>query len=595
MAVHEGERQPSRTRILVCDPIHADGVDLLRNYAQVDIVEGAGLTRAGLEELIGHYHAVVVDSRTDLPASVIQRAEKLQIIARSGAGLDNVDVAAARQQAIEVINSPDANTIAVAEHTLALMLALARNLVAADLGVKSGRWDWAVLTGVGLAGKTLGIIGFGRIGRQVAQRARAFDMRIVVNQNRLTPELALTLGVEQLDLPDLLRQADFVTLHVPPRPSNVGMLHAGNLAWMKPTAYLINTSLGDTVDEAALLDALDQGRLAGAGLDMFGSGTDCGAALVRHPKVLATPHIGARTVDAQRKAAITVCERIVSVLRRQHVAQSLSLEVVPLEQVAPHEETHGRRVSNLVDRLVTDRRLVNPPIAARLNGKYIILDGATRVTAFRQLSYPHIILQVVDIQKQRVQLHTWYHVVRGGSVTNLLNLLRGVPGLRLAPLQDDAGCVPQLEQGALGCLITAAGQKFSLETASVEALDGADWMDVLNEMVRRYGEWGNVDRTLSTDIDQLGAQYPDLAGVFIFPQFSPQMILEMAAQGRTVPAGITRFVIPGRILRLNAPIDKLADQEPLARKRQWLDEFVREKLAYRQVRYYEEPVVLLDE
>ena len=279
----------------------------------------------------------------------------------------------------------------------------------------------------------------------------------------------------------------------------------------------------------------------------------------------------------------------------QQAAQALPLEVVPLDQVVPHEETHGRRVSDLVDRLVKDGRLINPPIAARLGDRYVILDGATRVTALRRLGYPHIILQVIEIHGPGVQLHTWFHAVGGGSVTNLLELLRGVPGLRLAPLQHDGDGYVSFESGALGCLITADRREYLLETTPPETLDGADWMDVLNKMVRRYGEWGNVDRTLNADIDLLAAQYQDLAGVFVFPQFSPGMILEMAIQGRTVPAGITRFIIPGRILRLNAPLAILANDEPLARKRQWLDELIREKVADRQVRYYEEPVVLLDE
>ena len=274
---------------------------------------------------------------------------------------------------------------------------------------------------------------------------------------------------------------------------------------------------------------------------------------------------------------------------------TLTLQVVPIELVTPHEAYHGRRVSELADRLVADGRLVNPPVAVAQDGKYIVLDGATRLTAFRHLGYPHIILQVVDMQKQQVQLHTWYHAVRGGRAENLLHLLRGVAGLALTPkpvaeLQNLA-----LAQGMLGYLITADQQGFLLEIAQPPQPDQGDWLDVLNRMVEAYGLWGNVERTLTTDIDLLIGQYPDLAALLIFPEFTPELILALAAQGRAIPAGITRFIIPGRILRLNAPLDKLAADEPLAVKRGWLDNLVREKLAYRQVRYYEEPVVLLDE
>jgi len=248
-------------------------------------------------------------------------------------------------------------------------------------------------------------------------------------------------------------------------------------------------------------------------------------------------------------------------------------------------------VTELSARLTADGRLINPPIAATLNGKYIILDGATRLTAFRHLGYPHIIVQVVDMDREPVQLHTWYHAVRGSSPADLVELLANVPGLtlRAAPLSELVAL--RLTPGSLGYLVAADRQGYRLAVGDKPAT----WLDVLNQMVNAYSRWGQVERTLTTDVEMLARQYPDFAGLVVFPQFKPEMILELASQGRTVPAGITRFVIPGRILRLNAPLEMLSADEPLAVKRSWLDNLVRERLSYRQVRYYEEPVVLLDE
>lgn len=285
----------------------------------------------------------------------------------------------------------------------------------------------------------------------------------------------------------------------------------------------------------------------------------------------------------------------VTVLSHQEGAYHLALQVVPLEQVVPHEHFHGRRVAELSARLAAEGKLINPPITALYKDKYVALDGATRLTALRHLGYPHIIVQVVAIEQQQVELATWHHAVHGGGVAGLLEALRGIDGLQLTPRANELLLNEELPPGALGYLLTVHKEGFLLEASSNSA-DGDDhWLTVLNRVVATYGEWGDVERTLVTDIDVLASQYDRLAALVSFPRFTIQTILELAAHGRTVPAGITRFIIPGRILRLNAPLEKLAEDQPLALKRQWLDDFVHAKLTARQVRFYEEPVVLLDE
>lgn len=580
----------NRPNILICDPIHEAGVALLRRYADVDI--RPNLSRSELEQIIGNYDALIVRSMTKVPASVINYGHRLRVIARAGAGLDNIDVSAARVQGIEVVNAPDANTIAVAELTMALILALARRLIAADQSMKAGRWEKAKLMGTDLANRTLGIIGFGRIGRQVAKRAKAFDMRVIVNQPRLTPELALEWGVEQRDLNDLLRESDFVSLHVPVRPETEGLIGAKELALMKPSAYLINTARGGVVDEQALLAALEAGRLAGAGLDVFEHEPNVDSKLAGHPKVIATPHIGASTEDAQRAAALSVVEQILTILRRQRASETLALRIVPLEKVVPHEAYDPRRVADLMERLEADGRLVNPPVVAEWGDYYVVLDGATRTTALKQLGYPHTIVQVVSPDQEGVQLHTWYHLISGENVPGLLEALEEVPGLKLTPVPLDHIQESMRVHNALAYLITVDNRGFLVDVAPDAE---GDWLDVLNATVDRYTAWGRVERTLTTDRDVLRAQYPEMVALVVFPQFRPQSVLRLASEGRVMPAGITRFVIPGRVLHLNAPLDRLRSDEPIGAKSAWLDHLVQEKLARRRVRYYQEPVVLLDE
>jgi phosphoglycerate dehydrogenase-like enzyme len=593
-AQHSATQRP---RILVCDPIHPDGITLLQTHAEVELVGDMALTPTQLAAVIGDYDAVIIRSRTNLPASVIEQGLRLRVIGRAGVGLDNIAIAVAEARNIEVLNCPDATTVSVAEHTIALMLGVARHLSRADQGLKAGRWEKNRIEGSELAGKTLGIIGFGRIGREVAKRAKAFEMELLVNQTRFTPELAQTWQVEQVDLGDLLRRSDFVSLHVPMRPSNAGLIGAGELALMRRSAYLINTARGGIVDEAALLAALDAGQIAGAALDVFVGEPRPDLRLVNHPRVLATPHIGANTVDAQRRAAIMVAEQVLAVFRRRSAAETLALRVVPVEMLLPHEYHNPARVARLAERIAADGLLANPPLVASLGDeRYVVLDGATRVTAFRQLGYPHLVVQVVDPARDNLQLYTWYHAVRGSNSQEFLQLVRGVPGLQITEMAVEGLARALWERSALAYVITPDQRGFLLVAAQSPGAEDEDgWLTPFNELVNRYGAWGEVERTLVTDVETLRSQHHDLVGLVVFPQFTPEMIMRLVGRGRLLPAGITRFVAPGRILRLNAPLSVLASAEPLSKKREWLDQLVQSKLAGRGVRYYQEPVVLLDE
>ena len=586
----------SRPCVLVLDPIHPDGVQLLQTGAEVHVHTGPALDEAALCDFIAPYHAVITRARTPLTARVMAAAPNLRIIARAGASIDNIDVAEAEVRGIEVTPPPDAPAIAAAEMTLALIFAVARQLASANQSVKAGHWEPGAFNGVGMAGRTLGIVGLGRVGREVARRALALGMRVIVNQTRATSELAEEWRVEQVNLRDLLQRADFVSLHVPLRAGNRNLIGAAELALMKPTAYLINTARGGLIDEAALLAALEAGQLAGAALDVFAGEPQPNPMLVAHPQVLATPHIAGSTEDARRSAALTAAARVLAVLGRPRRAEALGLRLVPTDKVFPHERFHLARVERLKKRLTQEGRLVNPPIVAAMSGeRYVVLDGATRVTSFQQLNIPHIIVQVVDFQRSNVKMNTWFHVVHGGRGESLVQVVGRVAGLQLTPLPVETLPHALWERSALGYLITAERSGYLLELTDRTATNAGDWIDVLVELVDAYGAWGDVGRTLDTDLDALTTQYPDLAGLFVYPQFSPEIVIQVAERGRLLPAGITRFLIPGRILRLNAPLDVLAAGVAFSVKADWLDRIVEEKLANRGVRYYEEPVMLLDE
>lgn len=308
-----------RPRVLVADPIAAEGVAWLRRFAEVD--ERHGLKEGRLAEIIGGYDAVVVRSETRITARLIEAGTCLRVIARAGVGVDNIDVEAATRRGVVVVNSPTGNIVAAAEHTLALLMALARHIPAASAALRARRWERPQHVGTEIRGKTLGIVGLGKVGIEVARRAgeSGLEMRLIAADPYATAETARKLGVELLPLDELLPQADFLSVHTSLTSTTRGLLGAAELARMKPTARVINCARGGVVDEAALLAALEAGRLAGAALDVFTAEPPAPGspawALIEHPRVVATPHLGASTEEAQVNVALDVAEQIAEVLR----------------------------------------------------------------------------------------------------------------------------------------------------------------------------------------------------------------------------------------------------------------------------------------
>ncbi len=293
---------------MVADPIHEDGVKALREFAEVEVA--TGLTPAELLERLSGCEVLVVRSATRVTKEIIDAGKQLKVIARAGVGLDNIDVKAAEARGIKVLNAPEAPTVAVAELVLAHMLAWARHLPRADSGMKAGRWEKAQLMGSELRGKTLGIVGTGRIGRAIGYRAKAFSMNLLAYDTQRSPKNAEKTGAKYVDLDTLLRESDFVTLHVPLIPETKHMISKRELELMKPTAVLINTSRGGVVDEGALAEALRTGKIAGACLDVYEREPPRDSPLLKLPNVVLTPHLGASTREAQRDAAIIIAQKI---------------------------------------------------------------------------------------------------------------------------------------------------------------------------------------------------------------------------------------------------------------------------------------------
>lgn len=581
------EVQHRRSRVLICDPIADEGVDLLAEHFDVDV--RPGLAPAELEAIIADYEAIVVRSATQVTRRLLERAERLQVIARAGAGLDTIDVEAAVERGVDVINAPAANTLAVAELTIGFLVSLARNVPRGDAALKEGRWIKKELMGSGLHGKTLGIIGFGHIGQAVAVRAKAFGMRIITNQYRPTPELYLEAGVEPVDLYDLLAQSDFVTLHIPARPDTEHLIGTEELEAMRSTAYLINTSRGSVVDERALLEALDEGRIAGAALDVFMEEPAPDNPLARHPRVIATPHIGASTEDAQTTAAVEVARQLVERLGPTASRSILPLRFVSLDRVVPHEATDPRRSERLAARLADDAVIRNPTIVAPIDDRYVVLDGATRTDALRRLKAPHAVVQDITVE-DGLSLETWHHVVRRLEVDTLLGIVSGLENVRVEEVAAGSAQQRMIEYGGICSMIAVDGREFTLHAA-----EGQNRFTALARVAEAYIAATVVSRTLEKDMSRLATWYPDMTALVEYPEFTVEQVLLAARAGTLLPAGVTRFIVPGRVLHLDVPLELLLSERNLEEKNRWLHDHLTEKERQGQIRYYREPVYILDE
>lgn len=324
-------------KVLVSDKISELGVNKLREKVDVDVK--TDLTPEELIGIIGEYDALVVRSSTKVTRQVIEAGKKLKVIGRAGVGVDNIDVEAATERGIIVLNAPEGNTISAAEHTMALMTSLARSIPAADASLKAGEWKRSKFMGVELYQKTLGVIGMGRIGSEVIKRAKAFGMNILAYDPYISEERAKELGVTVATLEDIFRNADFITIHTPLTKTTRHMIGREEIAMMKDGVRIINCARGGLIDEQALCEALQSGKVAGAAIDVFEEEPPVNNPLCKLPNVIVTPHLGASTLEAQVNVAVHVAEQVLNALFDKPLVSAVNMPVIPpetMDAVAPY-------------------------------------------------------------------------------------------------------------------------------------------------------------------------------------------------------------------------------------------------------------------
>ena len=317
-----------RPRVLIREPIADAGVALLREHFDVDVE-----TNGDLAENIGAYDAIVIRSATSLTADLIERADRLKVIGRAGVGVDNVDVEAATRRGIVVANAPESTVVSAAEHTIGLLVSLARNIPQAHAALKAGRWERSRWGGVELAGKTLGVLGFGRIGQQVARRAVGLGMRVVAYDPFVASERYRELGVERAEsIEAAVREAEFVTLHLPLNADTRRVIGRETFARMRPGVRIVNAARGELVDEEALVEAIESGRVAGVALDVFSSEPYDGP-LLELDNVVVTPHLAASTEEAQDRAGVIVAEQVAAALEGGLVTNAVNIPAIRPEDL----------------------------------------------------------------------------------------------------------------------------------------------------------------------------------------------------------------------------------------------------------------------
>jgi D-3-phosphoglycerate dehydrogenase len=331
-----------KRKVLVTDSVSRSIIDIFPKDTEIKFKDN--LKPEEIISIIGEYDALVVRSQTRVSADIIESGKKLQVIARAGVGIDNVDVEAATRAGIVVVNAPTGNTVSAAEHTIALLLASARNIPQANASLKNCQWKRNEFTGTELRGKTLGIIGLGNVGSEVAKRAQSFEMKLLGIDPLVSVEYAKKLQVELVDMPRLLKESDFITLHLPLTAQTRNIIGAKELALCKPTARIINCARGGLIDEKALVKAIEEKKLAGAAIDVFEKEPCTQSILFDVDSVIVTPHLGASTTEAQVLAARDVAEQIVDIFRGQPARSAINVPYIPSETLmvlAPYIKLAG--------------------------------------------------------------------------------------------------------------------------------------------------------------------------------------------------------------------------------------------------------------
>ena len=369
----------TKFNVLAVDGIANEGIEQLKKIFNVEVHDK--ISHEELLEIIPKFDALIVRSASKVTADILERAKNLKIIGRAGVGVDNIDVPAAPERGIIVINSPDGNTIAATEHTFAMMLAVSRNIPQASESMHAGKWDRKKFVGVELRNKTLGIIGLGKIGAGVAKRAQSFDMNIVAYDPFVSEERAKNLGVHMLELDELFKIADFITVHMPLTNKTKDMIALPQMRLMKPTVRLINCARGGIINEKDLVTALTEKIIAGAAIDVFeNEPLDENSPLRKLPNIILTPHLGASTIEAQIGVSVDVASGIIDALNNRPVATAVNLPHIPshvLEKLAPYldlGERLGRTITGMSKEPISS-------VQVKVNGKIADMNSSLISTA----------------------------------------------------------------------------------------------------------------------------------------------------------------------------------------------------------------------
>jgi D-3-phosphoglycerate dehydrogenase / 2-oxoglutarate reductase len=319
-------------KVLISDSMSSQCVDILKKEGlEVDVK--TGLKPDELKAIIGEYHGLIVRSATKATAEIIEAAKNLKVIGRAGSGLDNVDKVAASKKGIVVMNTPGGNTVTTAEHAIALMFSIARKTPQANASMAAGKWEKNKFMGVELFNKILGIVGLGAIGSEVARRAQAMGMQVIAYDPFLSDEKASSMGIQKLAIADIFKKADFITLHTPLTPETKNLINAESIKTMKDGVFIINCARGGIVNEADLLEALNSGKVGGAGLDVFEKEPPENNPLVGHPKVVCTPHLGASTTEAQENVALAIANQVSDYLVHNVIRNAVNFPSIPVDQM----------------------------------------------------------------------------------------------------------------------------------------------------------------------------------------------------------------------------------------------------------------------
>lgn len=443
------------SRILVTEEIAEGGLDRLR-AAGHEVIVRLDLSPSDLPSAIEGVHALIIRSATQVTADVLARATDLVVVGRAGIGLDNVDVEAATLRGVMVVNAPQSNIVSAAEHTMALLLASARNVAQAHAALKEGRWERSRWEGVELADKTLGIIGLGRIGKLVAQRAAGFGMRLVAYDPFVTPDRARQMNVDLLQLDEVVAQSDFITVHLPKTKETKGIIGRDVLAKAKPDLRVINVARGGIVDEEALADAVRSGQIAGAALDVFDVEPCTDSPLFALDQVVVTPHLGASTREAQDKAGDTIADMVQLALAGDFVPFAVNVSAAEanetLRPFLPLAERLGRLFATLVGSLPPQIEISTEGEIAQYDSRILtlsVLKGFFGAVSDEPVSYvnaPQLAKSAgVEVRESSTRdSHEYVNLVtlRGGghSIAGTLTGRRGEP--RLVMIEDHTTDVP---------------------------------------------------------------------------------------------------------------------------------------------------------